>query len=502
MSQVRGVGRRATSRYRGALVAGIVLTALVAAGCSGSSVPRVIGPGTLVTSTVATHSAVSVSPGGVGRPGPAGELRSGGKAGRFVTYLQFQVPEPVGSVVSATLHLMVESTTKGGVLVAGTQPAASTDAPLTAASVPPLAAALGDSGPTVKGTAVNVSLRGLVTGSTGVTTLALMSTSGAVVAYHGISSPAAPQLTVTRSVGGPTPAPAAATSPPLHIAAAGDIACDAGKPKPAGPDVVPGIACGQQQTSDLLLGLHPDAVLPLGDTQYSNGALAKYTAAYGPSWGRLFTITHPATGNHEYLNSAQSTAGAGYFAYFGAAAGSVDQGWYSFDLAGWHLISLNAQCAAVGGCGTGSAQERWLAADLAAHKNKCTLAYWHQPRFSSGQHGDDPLYSAFWNDLYQAGAEIVLNGHDHDYERFAPQNPAAQADPAHGIREFVVGTGGEDQRPFKTVQPNSEIRSNHSFGVLDLTLNAGSYTWRFIPVAGATFTDTGTGTCHDAPAHH
>jgi hypothetical protein len=214
----------------------------------------------------------------------------------------------------------------------------------------------------------------------------------------------------------------------------------------------------------------------------------------------LLAVSHPATGNHEYLNSVESTAGAGYFAYFGAAAGAVGQGWYSFDLGGWHLISLNAQCAAVGGCQKGSVQERWLAADLKAHPNKCTIAYWHQPRFSSGQHGDEAAYSAFWNDLYKAGADLVLNGHDHDYERFAPQNPAAQADPTYGIREFVVGTGGEDQRPFRAVaSANSEVREDHTFGVLDLTLNADSYTWRFVPVPGSSFTDTGSGSCHGVP---
>ena len=496
------LGRREDRRGQSLLGVGFaVAVTIFAAGCGGASVPRVTPP-RLVTSTVRALSAVSVTRGGTAYVGPGGGLRSGGPiASRVVTYLRFQVPPPQGSVVSATLRVQVESTTKGGLLIADTQAASGTDAPLAAASVPPLGAALGASGPTVKGTAINVPLRGLVVGSSGTTTLALLSTGGSDVDYKGISSPAYPQLTVTRSVGGPASPPAVVASPPVNVAAAGDIACDPGKPKPAGPGVEPGIACGQQQTSDLLLTLHPNAVLALGDTQYSNGALAKYASAYGPSWGRLFTITHPATGNHEYLQSPESSEGAGYFAYFGAAAGAVGKGWYSFDLGGWHLIALNGECASVGGCGAGSAQERWLAADLAAHKTKCTLAYWHEPRFSSGQHGDETAYGAFWNDLYGAGAEMVLNGHDHDYERFAPQNPAAGADADHGIREFVVGTGGEDQRPFKKVQPNSEVRSDHSFGVLDLTLNAGSYAWSFIPVAGATFTDSGNGTCHNAPTH-
>ena len=496
--------RRAVVRGRRAA---IVVAALAVAGCSGPGLPHAITPPRLVTSTVTAQTAVSVSPAGVVPPGPAGGLRSGGNgARRLVTYVQFQVPAPVGLVVSATLHLVPESTSKGGLLIAGTQPAANTNGPLTAESVPPMGAAIGDSGATVKGTAVTVPLHGLVSGPNGSTTLALLSASTGDVTYDGITAAGSPQLTVTRSVDGGAPStspsvPSLPASPPVTIAAAGDIACDAGKPEPVGPGVVPGYACGQEQTSDLLIKLHPDAVLPLGDTQYSDGTLAKFKAAYGPSWGRVLAISHPTTGNHEYLTSVESTAGAGYFAYFGAQAGAVDQGWYSFDIGGWHLISLNAQCAAVGGCGAGSPQERWLAADLAANKTKCTLAYWHQPRFSSGQHGDDAHYSAFWNDLYHAGTDIVLNGHDHDYERFAPQNPAAQADPSHGIREFVVGTGGEDQRPFsKTIRPNSEVRSNHTFGVLELTLKSGSYKWRFRPVAGSAFADSGSGSCHDAPS--
>ena len=472
-------------------------------GCRGDSEPRVTPTPRLVTSTVAAQSALSVSASGDTFVGLGGVLHSGGLgAGRLVTYLRFQVAPQVGSVVSATLLLHFESSSPSGLLIAGTQTAPSSGAPLSAANLPPLAAAMGASGPTRVGTALTLSLRGLVVPSSGTTTLALLAASGDDVAYHGISATQSPQLTLTRIDGGPTSTGAGPTSPPAHVAAAGDIACDPTKPELVDAGVVPGLACGQQQTSDLLLTLHPDAVLTLGDTQYSNGALSKFASSYGPTWGRLFTITHPTVGNHEYINSGQSTQAAGYFAYFGAAAGAVDEGWYSYDLAGWHLIALNAECGAVGGCGAGSAQERWLAADLAGHRNKCVLAYWHQPRFSSGEHGDDVHYSAFWNDLYTAGAEIVLNGHDHDYERFAPQNPAALSDPAHGITEFIVGTGGENQRKFSnTVQPNSEVRWNHSFGVLDLTLNAGSYSWRFLSVAGTAFADSGSGTCHGPPAH-
>jgi hypothetical protein len=233
-------------------------------------------------------------------------------------------------------------------------------------------------------------------------------------------------------------------------------------------------------------------VLLLGDNQYENGALAKYQASYAPSWGRLVAITHPAPGNHEYV----TPGAAGYFGYFGAAAGDPAKGYASFDLGGWHLIELNSNCAAIGGCGAGSPQELWLAADLAAHPGVCTLAYWHHPRFSSGPHGDDPITQAFWDDLYAAGADVVLNGHDHIYERFARQSPAGAADP-FGMREFVVGTGGKNLTSVVTVRANSEVRRADTFGVLELTLHPNGYEWRFLG-ADATVADSGVGLCHSA----
>jgi calcineurin-like phosphoesterase family protein len=290
--------------------------------------------------------------------------------------------------------------------------------------------------------------------------------------------------------------PAVAQPPPtVVVAAAGDIACD-----PADPSYNGGAgtatACRMKATSDLLVGGGFDAVLLLGDNQYEDGALSRYQASYDPTWGRVKGLTRPAVGNHEY-----GTAGAaGYFTYFGSVAGDPTRGYYSFDLGAWHLIVLNSNCAQVGGCGPGSPQEQWLAADLGAHPGRCTLAYWHHPRFSSGQHGSDPTYQTFWEDLYAAGADLVLNGHDHIYERFAPQDPAGAADPLRGVREFVVGTGGKNQTPFATVQPNSVARSSGVFGVLALTLYPTGYDWRFLSAAGGTgtFADAGTGLCHIA----
>ena len=187
-----------------------------------------------------------------------------------------------------------------------------------------------------------------------------------------------------------------------------------------------------------------------------------------PSGAPFKARTRPSPGNHEY----ETPGASGYFNYFGAAAGDPNKGYYSYDLGSWHVISLNSNCSSVpGGCAAGSPQEQWLREDLAAHSNTCTLAYWHHPRFSSGIHGDEASVAPFWDALYQAGADVVLNGHDHNYERFAPQNPSGQADPTQGIREFVVGTGGAELRKIVGIKPNSETQIADMNGIMKMTLH-------------------------------
>src|SRR6185369_17671028 len=192
----------------------------------------------------------------------------------------------------------------------------------------------------------------------------------------------------------------------------------------------------------------------------------------------------------------------GYYDYFNGAgsltgpAGEPGKGYYTFHNGAWRLFALNSNCSAAGGCGVGSPQEVWLKAQLAAHPAPCTLAFWHHPRFSSGEHGNSTATQALWQDLYDANADVVLVGHDHDYERFAPQDPTGVSDPARGIREFVVGTGGRSHYAIGTPAPNSEVRNSDTFGVLRLTLHPSSYDWKFVPEAGGTFTDSGTGYCH------
>jgi acid phosphatase type 7 len=276
------------------------------------------------------------------------------------------------------------------------------------------------------------------------------------------------------------------------IVAAGDIACGPTDYPPLNhPASGEASVCKQMATGNLIRDVHPAAVLELGDNQYPVGRYQSYERYYGPSWGRFKAISHPVPGNHEYLSRDAN----GYYHYFGAAAGDPARGYYSFNLGNWHLIALNAQCGFIGGCGRGSPEERWLANDLRQHRTSCVLAYWHQPLFSSGQHGDDLTYETFWRDLFAAHADVVLNGHDHDYERFAPQDPSGRSDPS-GIREFVVGTGGKGHYSFREIRPNSVARNDTASGVLVMTLHPDSYSWRFEPAAGSSFQDSGTGQCH------
>jgi hypothetical protein len=250
---------------------------------------------------------------------------------------------------------------------------------------------------------------------------------------------------------------------------------------------------GAKATANLLDDI-PGTVFAVGDLAYPDGSDEQFAHCYGPTWGRFKERTRPAPGNHEY----HSDGASGYTRYFGAAAGDPKKGYYSYDLGAWHVVVLNSQCAEVGGCNAGSPQEQWLRQDLAQHSVPCTVAYFHEPLFSSGaKHGNGPEVKPLWQALYAAGADLVINGHDHDYERFAPQDPDGHADATRGIREFVVGTGGKStHRSFGKLQPNSEARNANTFGVLKLTLHANSYEWQFVPEAGKTFTDSGSGACH------
>jgi acid phosphatase type 7 len=418
------------------------------------------------------------------------------------SYLRFRVEGLNGGVTRVTLRVQAATANRGGFLVVAVPPEAWTGRATSWRDALPLGQVVGASGPIEHPGWVAADLD-LALAYRGPVLLALVAASTATGRYaSGETGTTGPRLEVETTVGrgdaaGAATGPAGGADAPIRVVAAGDIACDpAGPVDPEeGPTIGP--ACAQAATADLARSLRPDAVLPLGDNVYSNGTLARYRRWYQPTWGRLDAISHPVPGNHEYITSAESVDAAGYFAYFRTRAREVHKGWYSFDLGRWHLIALNGQCPPAGNCGPGSPQERWLRADLAAHaRDRCVLAYWHEPRFSSGRHGNDKRFAAFWDDLYRAGAELVLNGHDHDYERFAPQTPQGRADPVRGIREFVLGTGGANLRQFRAVQPNSEVRDNSSLGVLLLELQPSGYSWRFAATSGASFSDSGSGTCH------
>jgi hypothetical protein len=289
-------------------------------------------------------------------------------------------------------------------------------------------------------------------------------------------SPTTPSPGTQPPVPGPTPTPPLPQAPgPFVFSGAGDIA----------------IANGHDDATAGLLQNIGGEFFTLGDDAYPNGSPENFRV-FDRTWGRFTGRIHPAPGNHEYM----TPNAAGYFGYFGQAAGDSSQGYYGFDRGGWHLVSLNSNYEFGVGVDANSPQGVWLQADLASHSNKCTLAYWHHPLFSSGQNGDYKGMRAIFDILYNANAEIVLNGHDHLYERFGPQTGDGRPDPARGIREFIVGTGGvnADYR-FITSKPNSERQINGQNGVLKLTLLADSYQWEFVTVNGSV-ADSGTGQCH------
>ena len=307
----------------------------------------------------------------------------------------------------------------------------------------------------------------------------LTTTSATSYVVRGLSDGQGYTYKVTAVVGGTetTESPTAqATATDNVLLAAGDIAD----------------STFRSEKTAQLLDRNAGQVLELGDATYTDGTASEYQNYYAPTWGRHLWRTWAVAGNHEYNTDNANP----YWDYFGSAAGPRGLGYYSYDVGGWHVVVLNGNCTQVGGCNAGSTQEQWLKDDLANHPARCTLATWHQPRFTSTSPGaPDSTYLDFWKDLQAAGADVVLNGHDHAYERFAPQTPAGVAD-ANGIRQFTVGTGGRSEVSASGRDPNSQIRIDDTFGILRLDLTATGYSWKFLPVDGSTKTDSGTGTCH------
>jgi hypothetical protein len=341
-----------------------------------------------------------------------------------------------------------------------------------------------------------------IAGSAGLVAIAFLGTLvvllGLVVGFRRLSaaatsSPTAPVPSVVATdAGGGTPS-AHSSGRPSASESAAPFPSASGDPVLVGAgDIASCNLDGDEATARLLDGI-AGTVFTAGDNAYDNGSASDFAECYEPTWGRHKARTRPAAGNHDWA----STDAQGYRGYFGPSAVNTDgDTWYSYELGHWHIVVLDANCGRVGGCGPDSDQGRWLAADLADHPATCTLAVWHQPRFSSGdEHGNDPSVDPFWRALYAAGADVVVNGHDHDYERFAPQDPDGREDRRRGIRQFVVGTGGAVIRGFDEPVANSELRVATSPGVIEFTLHPRSYNWRWIPTTD-TASDSGSAPCH------
>jgi acid phosphatase type 7 len=382
-----------------------------------------------------------------------------------------------------------------------------TTAPVVTLTTPANGSSGSDTTPTLGGVA------GTERGDTGSVTVKLYDGAGT-------GGPVVQTLTTTRGSGG---AYSVDASPELALgtytaqAEQGDAAGNTGlssantftvAPPAAGDPILIGAgdiaSCGDSEFTGheetaALLDLFPTAtVFTAGDNVYVSGTSTEFRDCYDPNWGRSKDRTRPATGNHDY-----DTAGAaGYFNYFGASAGDPTKGYYSYDLGDWHIISLNSQCNNIDGCAAGSAQEQWLRADLLAHQNVCTLAYWHYPRFNSGKvHGESfaPYVLPLWNALYENGADVIVSAHEHLYERFLPQRPDRTLDLQYGIAQFTVGTGGFYFYDWGQIRANSAARNNTSYGVIKFTLHPTSYDFEFVPIAGQTYNDSGSASCHGAP---
>jgi hypothetical protein len=411
--------------------------------------------------------------------------------------LKFNTTLPSGAVVSsASLKLYSTSTASSGGFEVHPETDAWAESTVTWSTQPAWnATILGTSTTPTSGAWVSVSLPVSAVSTVGNTNFGLRFSTSGINAKFASREDASnkPQLiiTYTSSATTPTPTPTIPAGSDPVIATAGDISC---------PSNTEGTTtCRQKSTAALVSAVKPTAVLVLGDNQYNAGTLSEYNTYYSTTWGAFKAITHPAIGNHE-------NTGTGYYDYFNGVgvqtgpAGVRGKGWYSFDLGAWHLIALNSNCVSDSNhvsCQPGSEQITWLQQDLATHANKCTLVYMHHPYYSTGTR-QYPELKTIWQTLYNGGADVILDGHTHYYQRFYPQDPDGNRDDAHGVAEIVVGTGGEDLAGVSDtkVYKNLAVQNGHTFGIMKMVLHPTSYSFQFLPIAGQTFTDSGTGTCH------
>ncbi|GAA2967165.1 hypothetical protein GCM10010483_08180 [Actinokineospora diospyrosa] len=436
---------------------------------------------TAATSTFAPVADTYVDNGSTGTNyGTSGQLGVDGSPVKRI-FLRFTVSGLSAPVTGATLRVHTDDVSGSNSPAGGTFKAVSStswsETGTTWSNQPAIdGATLGTLGAVSRNAWYEVNVGSLVTGN-GTYSIAISSTNsdGADYDSRESGSSTAPQLVISTNTPTTTTPPTTTSQPsgdPVLVGA-GDIS-DSGS--------------GDTATAALLDNI-AGTVFTTGDNVYTNGTASEFNTYYNPTWGRHKARTKPSPGNHDY-----NTSGAtGYYNYFGAQAGPSGRGYYSYDLGNWHVVSLNSEISK----STGSAQEQWLRADLAANTKPCTLAYWHKPRFTSGSnHAPDASAGPLVQALYDYNAEVIVTGHNHQYERFAPMNPSGAADSARGIRHFVAGMGGAGFYGFGTIQPNSEARNSNTHGVLKFTLHANSYDWQFVPEAGKTYNDSGTNACH------
>ncbi|MEU5691882.1 DNRLRE domain-containing protein [Actinosynnema sp. NPDC020468] len=465
-------GSRATT----ALIAIGVLTATTLTVVASSEyAPSANAAATTFTPTADTYVDNSATGTNYGTSGQLGV--DGSPSKRF--FLKFTVSGVSGAVTNAKLRVHTDDVSGSQSPAGGTFKATTsttwTETGVTWNNQPAIdGASLGSLGSVSRNAWYEVDVTSFVTGN-GTYSVAVSSTNGDGADYDSreSGSATAPQLVVTT---GTTPTTTTTTTPPSGdpvFVGAGDIA-DSGS--------------GDTATAALLDNI-PGTVWTTGDNVYDNGTTTEFANYYGPTWGRHKARTRPSPGNHDY-----NTSGAtGYYSYFGAQAGTAGVGYYSFDLGNWHIVSLNSNIS----MSAGSAQEQWLRQDLAASAKPCTAALWHHPLYTSGaNHAPSTSTRPLFQALYDYNADLVLTGHNHQYERFAPMNPTGGLDTTRGIRSFVVGSGGASHYSFGTIQPNSEARNSDTYGVLKLTLHSTSFDWQFVPEAGKSYSDSGTTACH------
>ncbi|HVK23634.1 MAG TPA: DNRLRE domain-containing protein [Actinokineospora sp.] len=405
------------------------------------------------------------------------------------TFLRFNVTGVTGTVTGAKLRVHVDSVANAQSPNGGTYRLLSnttwSETGVTYNNQPAIdGATLGSLGAVSQNTWYEINVLAQISGN-GIYSIGVTSSNndGADFDSRESGSATAPQLVLTTGTTTTTTPPTTTTVPTTTTTTP-----PSGDPVLVGVGDIANSGSGDTATANLLDGI-AGTVYTTGDNVYDSGTTSEFNTYYEPTWGRHKARTRPAPGNHDY-----NTSGAtGYYSYFGAQAGPSGRGYYSYDLGNWHIVSLNSEVSK----SVGSPQEVWLRSDLAASSKPCTLAYWHKPRFtSSSSHAPDPTTGPLVQALYDYDAEVIVTGHNHQYERFAPMNPSGSLDNANGIRHFVAGMGGASFYGFSTIQPNSEARNNNTNGVLKFTLHSNSYDFEFVPVAGKTYNDKGTTSCH------